>query len=121
MALRRINPGLVEPGLRRPDTLQANERAAEIDPCITCTKPAPSAPSRFVRGTCTSSKKIEPRPIALLPRSVNWLVATPAAFMGTRKALMPWARSSMLPVRAKTRTASAWSAMLIEDFSPLST
>ena len=57
----------------------------------------------------------------LLPESLKWVRCTPGSVSGTRKALMPRAPSSTGPVRANSTMASAWSAKLIEVFSPLST
>ncbi|MNY83624.1 hypothetical protein D3C86_2265130 [compost metagenome] len=59
--------------------------------------------------------------MARWPASSKRVVLMPLQFIGTRKALMPLARDSWVPVRANTTATSAWSAMEIEVFSPLRT
>ncbi|MCY1358143.1 hypothetical protein D9M69_446670 [compost metagenome] len=59
--------------------------------------------------------------MARSPASSKRVVLMPGRFIGTRKALMPLARSSGVPVRAKTTATSAWSAMEMEVFSPFRT
>ncbi|MDT4837662.1 hypothetical protein FQZ97_714010 [compost metagenome] len=59
--------------------------------------------------------------MARSPASSKRVVLIPGRSIGTRKALMPLARCSGVPVRAKTTATSAWSAMEMEVFSPFST
>ncbi|MNV07902.1 hypothetical protein D3C71_983560 [compost metagenome] len=90
-------------------------------PCMTCTKPLFSSPSRWSTGTRTFSKNSEPRPMARWPWQSKRLRVTPGKSIGTSSAVTPWAADSMLPVRPNTTAASAWSAAEMEVFSPLST
>ena len=90
-------------------------------PCITCTKPRFSSPSRWSSGTRTFSKKSAPRPMARWPWQSKRLRVNPGRSAGTSSAVTPCAPDSTLPVRPKTTIASAWSAAEIDVFSPLTT
>ena len=80
-------------------------------PCMTCTKPLPSSPRRWLDRHAHVVEEDRAAADGALAMAVEAVRGDAGAVASARSsAVTPWAPTSAVPVRAKTTVTSAWSA-----------